>query len=112
MGAYNSKIISCEICNIEYGELAIFSIYHHGDMGGHDICVECYSKLNKKLLNTSFKNKNKSKDICKTCENCNYKNKDILSKRLFKVHWYGKFGDRIICEECIYNKEYRINNKK
>jgi hypothetical protein len=107
MGLSESKIIKCEQCDSEYGELAIFSIYHHGDLGGHDICVDCYVGLKSSLLHKSFKNKNKS---CKTCENCNYKNKDISSRRLFKVHWFGKFGDRIICEKCIYDKEYRNNN--
>ena len=74
MGAYGSKITTCEICDKGYGEIAIFSIYHHGDMGGHDICVHCYPRLKDKLLNKSFKNKNKKNDKCKKCEKCNYKN--------------------------------------
>ena len=105
MGIFSFKIITCEICRQGYGETAIFSVYHHGYLGGHTVCVECYPKINDIECSKTFKDiKNK---IYKKCDCCGHKNVNKLSRRIFKIHWFGKLDGRIMCEKCVYDKEYR-----
>lgn len=104
MGGIMSNIIVCELCGTEYGENPIFEVFHHGPLGGHCLCVNCYiagytqSKMKNKLLRCNIK---------KTCCNCSFTNKDKESRKVFLVHWYGKYGDKYMCEKCIYDKDFR-----
>ena len=100
--------VKCEYCSLEYGETAIFKVYHHGLLGGHNICIDCYHD-NKYL--DDFKNQLRSCEKIKKCNNCGYKNKNITSKKLLKIHWVGKYGGNILCEQCVFDKDYRINNR-
>lgn len=110
MGLSESIPVKCELCSHEYGELAIFKIYHHGYLGGHVICSVCYPNINHKTLSKNLKNELNLRYTQKTCCCCNYTNKNKLSRRLFKVYWIGKFGDKFMCEKCVYDKEYRRRN--
>ena len=58
-----------------------------------------------------FKNKLMQCQIIKKCNNCGYKNKNVTSKKLLKIHWIGKYGGNILCEQCVFDKDYRINNR-
>lgn len=58
------------------------------------------------LNNIYLKNIKKFKRLkCEWClyESCNYNNK----KPVFKIFWNGKFNNHIMCEQCVYDKEYR-----
>jgi len=101
--------VTCEVCFVEYGEKAIFKVYHHGLLGGHNICIDCYHD-NKYLDN--FKNKLSHCNRIRKCDNCGYKNKNVSSKKLLKIHWYGKFGNNILFDQCVFDKEYRKKNRK
>jgi len=107
MGISNSLPVRCELCNNEYGELAIFKVYHHGYLGGHNICCVCYPNMNEERLSQCISNNLNKCDTVKQCYCCKYKNKNKLSRRLFKVYWDGKFGNKIMCEKCVYDKNYR-----
>ena len=104
----NTIPVNCEVCSLEYGETAIFKVHHHGILGGHSICINCHT--NKKYLD-NFKNELRNCDRIKQCNNCGYKNKNINSKKLLKIYWVGKYGDKILCERCVFDKDYRIKNR-
>ena len=97
----------CEICSLEYGEDAIFKIYHHGNSGGHVMCHKCYRHKN---LHKLFSNKLSSRYTKQTCYTCGYTNIDTESRKLLKIYWLGKFGDKILCDKCVFDKKYRRNN--
>ena len=105
----NTIPVNCEVCSLEYGETAIFKVHHHGILGGHSICINCYT--NKKYLD-NFKNELRNCDRIKQCNNCGYKNKNIKSKKLLKIYWVGKYGDKILCERCVFDKDYRTKNHR
>ena len=107
MGLGYSVPVKCEICIQEYGKVAILEVFHHGNLGGHLFCIQCYSGIKQYAASPHFNNILSNREKGKTCCCCHYKNKGITSRRLLKVHWIGKFGNKIMCEKCIYNKKYR-----
>ena len=106
MGGIISIPERCEICDIECGETAIFKVHHHGQLGGHFFCCHCFPEL----INYDLSDMENNLSYCnkrKTCYNCNFKNKDIHSRKVFKVYWNGKYGDKYMCERCVYDKDFR-----
>ena len=116
--------IKCYRCHIEYGEDAIFKVYNHPVFTGKTVCVNCYSKsmdpdtgLNlcpssKSNSETTLDTKSKRKQLLLTCECCKYNIKKYedytpCSRPIFKVYWVGKFGDKYMCEKCVYDKKHR-----
>lgn len=99
--------IKCEICKIEYGPTAILNISDPGNLGGHNICVDCYPEVS---INTDkFKNEYFTK---MQCEWCKYKTSSKNNIRpVFKIFWYGKFGGNSMCQKCLYNKEFRRTHR-
>ena len=106
MGGINTMPECCEICNLEYGETPIFKIHHHGNLWGHFFCSNCFLEREDYDLE-DMENKLTCLTKSKKCFNCNYKNTDINSLNIFKVFWYGKYGEKYMCERCIYDKDYR-----
>ena len=94
----------CENCSLEYGENPIFKIYHSGNLGGHILCSDCY---NDKSLHDKLKNKLSNRCIKQKCSNCLFVNNYKESRKLLKIYWYGKFGDKILCDRCVFDKTYR-----
>lgn len=95
--------ISCDTCCQEYGEKPIVRISHNSNLNNKTLCLYCYQKQSKSHII-------KSKIICKhtKCERCNYiSNPNITSRAIFQIYWYGKFGNRIMCERCVFDKPYR-----
>ncbi len=106
MGITESLPVNCEICNIKNGETAILKIYHHGNLGGHYLCTECFP-IENNYCSDDFKNVLPKGTESKKCFNCSFKNIDKNSIKVFKVFWYGKYGDKYMCERCVYDKNYR-----
>jgi hypothetical protein len=96
----NNIPIQCDQCKQCVGENAILEIFHHGPLGGHFLCIDCYNLKN--LLN--IKNKNRIKKKCKVCS---YINNNENSYPNCKIHWYGKYNNIIMCEKCLFNKSRR-----
>ena len=40
----------------------------------------------------------------KICKNCKKKSNEIS---IFQIYWFGKYDGELLCEKCIYDKEYR-----
>lgn len=99
----------CEACGRMYGSIPVFEFYHHGELGGRCLCIHCFQGYleNKNYLTEKIKKNVKSKVA--TCTFCSYKNKNELSYRNIKVFWYGKYGNMIMCEKCLFNKTRRKN---
>lgn len=96
----NQESISCANCNMGYGELAVFDVSHYSHVNDKCLCVWCYRGIEKKHMDVKLK--------YNQCELCKYTpNKNIEDRAIFNIHWYGKFGGCIMCENCIYDKEYR-----
>tara|TARA_R110002073_G_scaffold24012_7_gene81342 strand:+ start:6249 stop:6581 length:333 start_codon:yes stop_codon:yes gene_type:complete len=106
MGEFFSLPVNCEVCKTEYGETAIFKVYHHGPLGGHFLCCDCFPRVVNYDL-SGIENKLSFHNKSNTCYNCKFKNKDIHSRKVFKVFWYGKYGGEYMCEKCIYDKKFR-----
>ena len=106
MGTNYSKI-NCEACFRICGENAILELYHHGELGGRFLCIDCFERyLNNKHYLTKTIKENKNIKIGK-CKFCSHKNKNELSDYNFKIHWFGKYDNIIMCQKCLFNKSRR-----
>lgn len=101
MGNSDSKK-ECEKCRKIYGSDAILEIYHQGNLGGHDLCVNCFENYRIKKNYTHLKNKSNKNGKCCVCSSSN--NKYLHT---FKIHWFGKYNNMIMCETCLFDKSRR-----
>lgn len=106
MGNHES-IKRCENCYIAAGNTAVLEIYHHGELGGRYLCTDCFQNYLVDTNNIKDNIKNNKKTLIGKCTYCNYKNNSKLSYHNFKIYWYGKYNNMVMCEKCLFNKSRR-----
>lgn len=106
MGNTTITNVKCELCNSGWGWNPIFYISDSGHLNGHTLCIDCYE-----IEHSNLKRKRTFKRL--TCEWCGYTSRSICNQKpVFKISWKGKFGNRIMCEQCVYDRHYRQSSSQ
>lgn len=104
MGSEQSRKV-CDSCGRIHGSTSILEVYHHGLLSGKYLCIDCFTTHTRKQ-NVKTYNVNNNSKISK-CRFCSNKNLNHLSDHNFKIHWYGKYNNIIMCEKCLFDKKRR-----
>lgn len=105
MGCKQSQKV-CNSCRIINGSTPILEVYHHGQFGGKFLCTNCFI-IHSDKKNVKIKNINNDMKISE-CKFCFNKNLNYFSDHNFKIHWYGKYNKKIMCEKCFFKKYKEI----
>lgn len=100
----NSNVY-CDNCNESGGDTPIFFLYNDKKYSGNYLCNNCYINKDKIIYNLITR----EGALYKQCDNCKIadSNKDYI-----KIHWNGKFNNKIFCNLCLNDKAHRNKSRK
>ena len=104
----SSSHVTCNNCNIKYGDVPVFFLYNDEKYQGNYLCSICYLNKDKEYYNLPIKDNKFLKILCNNCKECSVNNKNT---KYVKIYWNGKHNKKTFCEFCLI-KSNRNKNKK